>query len=105
MMRADIMAQASSIRTSMDAAAALLTDQQAARAPHLYPVWRVGETVAQGERRYYPGSGQLYKAAQGHTTQEGWEPNKTPALWTVIDAAHEGTEDDSIPAARGMEYI
>lgn len=105
MMRSDIMEQASSIRTSMDAAAALLTDQQAARAPLLYPVWRVGETVAQGERRHYPGSGRLYKAAQGHTTQKGWEPDKTPALWTVIDAAHEGTEDDSIPAARGMEYI
>lgn len=104
-MRADIMEQASAIRTSMDAAAVLLTDQQAASAPLIYPVWRVGETVAQGDRRYYPGTERLYKAAQGHTTQEGWEPDKTPALWTVIDAAHEGTEDDPIPAARGMEYI
>lgn len=103
-MRADIMEQAQAIRSSMDAAAGYLTDQQSARAPLLYPVWRPGLTVAKGTRRYYAPTKRLYKAVQAHTTQEGWEPDKTPALWTAIDVEHAGTRDDPIPAVRGMTY-
>lgn len=103
-MRADIMEQAQAIRSSMDAAAGYLTDQQSARAPLLYPVWRPGLTVAKDTRRYYAPTKRLYKAVQAHTTQEGWEPDKTPALWTAIDVEHAGTQDDPIPAVRGMEY-
>lgn len=103
-MRSDIMEQAQAIRSSMDAAAGYLTDHQAARAPLLYPVWRSGLTVAKDTRWYYESAQRLYKAAQGHTTQEGWEPDTTPALWTAIDVEHAGTQDDPIPAARGMEY-
>ena len=43
-------------------------------------------------------------ALKAHTTQEGWEPDKVPALFTVIDETHAGTQDDPIPAAKGMEY-
>lgn len=103
-MRADIMEQAQAIRSSMDAAAGYLTDQQSARAPLLYPVWHPGLTVAKDTRRYYAPTKRLYKAVQAHTTQEGWEPDKTPALWTAIDVEHAGTQDDPIPAVRGMEY-
>lgn len=103
-MRADIMAQAQAIRASMDRAAGYLTDRQAASAPLLYPVWRPRLTVAKDTRRYYPPTKRLYKAVQAHTTQEGWEPDKTPALWTAIDVEHAGTRDDPIPAVRGMTY-
>ena len=41
---------------------------------------------------------------QGHTTQENWPPHSTPAVWTIINVDHAGTQDDPIPAARGMEY-
>lgn len=27
--------------------------------------------------------GQIYKVIQPHTTQSGWEPSKTPALWSL----------------------
>mgnify|MGYP002508445930 CR=1 FL=1 len=47
----------------------------------------------------------LYKCRQAHTTQADWTPDKTPALWAVIDAAHAGTAADPIPAAAGMDYI
>ena len=40
----------------------------------------------------------------GHTTQVDWPPHSTPAMWTIIDIEHAGTQDDPIPAARGMEY-
>ncbi|MDO5012885.1 MAG: hypothetical protein Q4E56_05220, partial [Pseudomonadota bacterium] len=45
-----------------------------------------------------------YRCTQAHTSQEGWNPSLTPALWTVVNVTHAGTLDDPIPAARGMEY-
>ena len=88
--------------TEREQAASLLTDEQAATLPTLYPEWAEGEFVAEGERRLF--NDRLYKCLQEHTTQADWTPDKTPALWAVIEVAHAGTIDDPIPAARGMEY-
>lgn len=106
-MRSDIMEQVLAIKESMDAAAAALTDQQAVKAPRIYPVWKVGMVVEAGDRLYYEGTKRLYRVNEnmGHTTQAGWEPDKTPALFTVIEVEHDGTQDDPITAARGMEYV
>ena len=104
-MRTDILEQAQAIRASMDAAAVVLTDEQAAKAPRLYKTWAPGLTVKAGDRLYYPVTDRLYKVVSGHTTQADWTPDKTPALYTVIDVAHAGTQDDPIPAERGMEYV
>lgn len=105
-MRTDILEQARAIKASMDTAASLLTDQQAAKAPRLYRKWEVGITVEAGERIYDADTDRLYRVNDnmGHTTQEGWEPHSTPALYTVIDVEHAGTQDDPIPAVRSMEY-
>ena len=103
-MRTDILQQAQAIRASMDAAAIVLTDEQAAKAPRLYPTWAAGLSVKAGDRLYYPGTDKLYKVVQAHTTQADWTPDATPAMWAVIDKTHAGTLDDPIPAARGMEY-
>ena len=86
--------------------AASLPDKQAA-VPTLYPAWKAGETVSPGDRRYYEPTGKLYKVrdGQGHTTQADWTPDKTPAMWAVIDVSHAGTAEDPIPASRGMDYI
>ena len=106
-MRSDIMQQAQAIRKSMDAAASVLTDEQAAKAPLLYRKWAVGITVEAGDRIYYEVTKLLYRVnpGMGHTTQADWTPDATPAMFTVIDVAHMGTQDDPIPAARGMEYV
>ncbi len=106
-MRTDILEQAKAIRESMDAAASVLTDEQAAKAPRLYPTWAAGLTVKAGDRLYYPGTDRLYKVrdGKGHTTQADWTPDAVPALYTVIDVAHAGTQDEPIPAERGMEYV
>lgn len=106
-MRTDILAQAQTIKASMDTAAGFLTDQQAVKAPRLYRKWAAGIEVSAGERIYYDVTDRLYKVNEGmgHTTQEGWEPDKTPAMYTVIDVEHSGAQDDPIPAARGMEYV
>ena len=103
-MRIDILQQAQSIRASMDAAAIVLTDEQAAKSPRLYPTWAAGLAVKAGDRLYYPGTDLLYKVVSDHTTQSDWTPDAVPALYTVIDVAHAGTQDDPIPADRGMEY-
>lgn len=84
------------------AAANMLTDEQAATIPTLYPLWFAGEKVKANDRRLY--EERLYKCIQEHTTQADWTPDKTPSLWVVLDVAHAGTLDDPIPAARGMEY-
>ena len=106
-MRSDILQQAQAIRASMDAAAGVLTDEQAAKAPRLYPTWVPGLTVKAGDRLYYPGTDRLYKVrnGKGHVTQADWTPDAVPALYTVIDVTNSGTQDDPIQAARGMEYV
>ena len=104
-MRTDILEQAKAIRESMDAAASVLTDEQATKAPRLYPTWATGMAVKTGDRLYYPGTGRLYKVVSDHTTLVDWTPDAVPALYTVIDVTHAGTHDDPIPAERGMEYV
>ena len=103
-MRSDILQQAQAIRASIDAAAIVLTDEQAAKAPRLYPTWIAGLTVKEGDRLYYPVTDRLYKVVSDHTAQSDWTPDAVPALYTVIDVKHAGTQDDPIPAERGMEY-
>ena len=100
-------ARAAVLRACIEQAADKLPDSDAVACPELSAPWRTGEDVTVGSRRSDPDAGgvlRLYKCAQAHTTQTGWEPHLTPAMWTVIDAEHEGTQDDPIPAARGMEY-
>ena len=101
-MRTDILAQAKAIRRSMDSAASVLTDEQAANSPLLYPKWFVGEDVKLNDRRLY--EDRLYRCRQPHTTQADYTPDKTHALWAVVEVSHKGTIEDPIPAARGMEY-
>ena len=52
-MRTDILQQAHAIRDSMDAAAIVLTDEQAVKAPRISPTWAAGLTVKAGGRLYY----------------------------------------------------
>ena len=104
-MRTDIQQQAQAIRDSMDAAAIALTDEQAVKSPRLYPTWAAELAVKAGDRLYYPATDRLYKVVSDHTTHSDWTPDAVPALYTVIEVAHTGTQDDPIPAERGMEYV
>lgn len=83
-MRTDILQQAQTIRASMDAASIVLTDEQAAKSPRLYPTWAAGLPVKAGDRIYYPATDRLYKVVTDHTTQADWTPDTTPALWVVV---------------------
>lgn len=105
------MARAAELRPVIEQASASLSDGEAAKSPELFPRWadHIGETVKPGDRRSdMDESGVLHvyrvNKGQGHTTQENWPPHSTPAVWTIINVDHAGTQDDPIPAARGMEY-
>ena len=76
---------------------------QALEVPELYPGWEPGADYAAQYIVSRP-NGRLYRCQQGHASQEGWEPENTPALWTVIANGETGSRDDPITAARGMEY-
>ena len=95
-------ARAVELRPIIEQAAVSLSDGEAATVPELITAWAYPVAYAEGDRRSY--SGKVYKCRQAHTSQADWNPAATPALWVVIDIAHAGTQDDPIPAARGMEY-
>ena len=100
-------AEARALRAVIETAVVSLDDETAATAPSLFKPWMAGEAVEPGDRRYYTPTGLLYKVreGQGHTTQESWTPDLTPALWAVVGKPDEaGTLEDPITAARGMEY-
>lgn len=95
-------ARAVELRPIIEQAAVSLSDGEAASVPELITAWAYPVAFAEGDRRSY--GGKVYKCRQAHTSQADWTPDKTPALWEVIDAAHAGTQADPIPASRGMEY-
>ena len=95
-------ARAVELRPIIEQAAVSLSDGEAASVPEFITAWAYPVDYAEGDRRSY--GGEVYKCRQAHTSQEGWKPSTTPALWVVIDVAHAGTQDDPILASRGMEY-
>lgn len=103
--------RAAALRPMIEQAAKSFTDAEAAKSPELVARWadHIGEVVAPGDRMSdvdNDGVLHVYRVnkGQGHTTQENWPPHSTPAMWTIINVDHAGTQDDPIPAARGMEY-
>ena len=69
-------------RKEIEKAATSLPDADALTAPEMFPHWKPDIQVAVDERIYY--ENKLYRVVQAHTTQEGWEPDKTPALFTEV---------------------
>lgn len=103
--------RAVALRPMIEQAAKSFTDAEAAKSPELIARWadHIGEVVTPGDRMSDTDNGgvlHVYRVndGHGHTIQADWPPHKTPALWTIIDLEHTGTQDDPIPAARGMEY-
>lgn len=84
-------------------------DNTALRMVEFYPEWventayTVGYKVQHGDK--------LWRCVQAHTSQAGWEPENTPALWTEVCETHDGTLADPIPydgnmaLTAGMYYI
>ena len=51
--------------------------------------WRANVAVQVGDVFAYKGA--LWRCLQAHTTQGGWQPDKTPALWHKVEVVAGGT--------------
>ena len=75
-------------------------DNTALRMREFYPVWETGQDYPEGFKVQRGGA--LYKVLQAHTSQNGWEPENAPSLWTEICESHAGTLTDPIPYSGNM---
>lgn len=88
-------------RSQLEAAAlmfvrtAALTDEQALSVSLLFEDWEPGTGYEVGDRRR--SDGRLWRCLQAHTSQAGWEPQSTPALWA--ETAEPGTVPEWKPPA------
>lgn len=69
-------------RRKVELAASWTNDADALECVELFPMWKADKAVIVGERLQY--NHVLYKCVQAHTTQVGWEPEVTPALWVRV---------------------
>ena len=77
------------LRALIEKAAVSLPDEDALDGVELFPAWAADTAYAADQRVRYGGSSgtptpTLYNCVQTHTSQTGWEPDKTPALWTEV---------------------
>ena len=70
-------------------------DNTALRMKDFYPEWSADTAYSVGYKVQYKGN--LWRALQAHTSQDGWQPENVPALWEQINETHAGTMDDPIP--------
>lgn len=76
-------------------------DNTALRMMSFYPEWAENTAYSVGYKVQY--GGKLWRVAQAHTSQAGWEPSvNTASLWEVINETHSGTADDPIPYEGNM---
>lgn len=73
---------ANKYRQRIEQAAVSLPDDDAYFTPELFPRWRAGVALEADVRVCY--KDKLYRVVQAHTTQAGWEPDITPALFTEV---------------------
>ena len=64
----------------------------------LFAPWACPVNYTTGQIRQH--GGRLYKCLQGHTSQEGWQPDTAPSLWVQIADPAEEWPAWSQPAAR-----
>ena len=70
------------LRMMIEKSSTGLSDEDALDAVELFPAWVAAEDYSVDIRVRY--SEKLYRCVQAHTSQDGWEPDKTPALWTEV---------------------
>lgn len=74
--------RAYALREMIEKAAISIDDTDALEAVELFPVWQKDTAYAVDVRVRY--GDKLYRVVQAHTSQAGWTPDLTPALWTEV---------------------
>lgn len=89
-----IIEKARLIREAMDAAGSALTEEQAVECAWMFEPYRVGVEYKKGKMLIYGVNGvgdpQIYRVEQLHTSETGWRPNETRALYTPIGLTADG---------------
>ena len=97
-------ARAHQLRTIIEKASASLGDADALEAVELFPTWKTNTEYAVGAR--VSDADELFKCQQAHTSQDGWRPSITPALWQKVEKPGQGdTPDNPIPWSWGLEIF
>ena len=94
------------LRPYIEEAAASLPDGDALEAVELFTVWQPDTfyEVRDGVKPRLSYGGKLYRVEQTHTSQVGWEPDKTPALYSEVPKPGQGdSPDNPIPYSQNME--
>ena len=78
----DYIERARALRPLIVKAAESLDDADALDGVELFERWHTGMELVVNQRISY--EEKLYRVVQAHTAQEGWEPDKTPALFTEV---------------------
>ena len=74
--------EAIKLRHHIETAVQSLPDSEALEAVTLYPEWAAGVDYATGYKAQHGGI--LWRCIQAHTSQDGWEPENAPSLWTKV---------------------
>lgn len=74
--------EALAIRKMIENAASKLNDDEALDSLILFPNWTTGVAYNVDDR--VRENNKLWKCLQPHTSQEGWNPSSTPALWVEV---------------------
>lgn len=74
--------KAKQLRALIEALAATMPDETALTGVELFPLWSKDRRYTEVSRVQEQGF--LYRCIQPHTSQAGWEPSKTPALWKRV---------------------
>lgn len=75
-------ARAIELRQLIEKATKSLTDDDALECVTLFPEWEINIAYEVDQRISY--QDKLYRVVQAHTSQEGWTPDLTPALFTEV---------------------
>ena len=78
----DYIERARALRPLIVKAAESLDDTDALDGVELFERWHPGMGLAVNQRISH--DDKLYRVVQAHTAQEGWEPDKTPALFAEV---------------------
>lgn len=70
-------------------------DNTALRMVSFYPEWAAHTPYHVGYKVQH--NGKLWRVAQAHTAQDGWQPENALSLWEQINETHTGELTDPIP--------
>ena len=76
-------AQAMAMRAIIEANSKQATDEEAARAPFIFPAWN-GDSVQYNAGDMVQYDGKAYRVLQSHTSQAAWTPAAAPSLFAEI---------------------